>query len=252
MTILDELLTSTGDVEDVPPPALASGRDVVMTAAADARVHVRRVSVARKIALTAVGAAAVAAIGIPLATAGHQTARVDAGRQPTGSQSAGPSSVGQDGRVSVQVPGYVVVLPAEYRRAPAGSTNCNAGLTPTTGARVLPPGSANGCPLDIESVTTRLPSNARPSKHIGTRFTASGPSTSTTITFYEVAAQPHVTLYFPVRLADGRTVYVTIGAHGVVGGDTDVGQAITVDQASQLANGLTVAATKPCPDPRDC
>jgi hypothetical protein len=251
MTILDELLTKTGDVDGVAPPQLASGRNVVMAAAGNPRVRARRVSVGRKIAFAAVSVGAAAAIAIPLASAGHQAARVDAGRHPTGSPNAGSASVGRDGRVSVQLAGYVVALPAGYHLAPAGSTNCNAGLSPTTGTRVIPPGSANGCPLDIESVTATLPSNATPSKHTLMRGNATG-STSTTITFYVVLAQPNATLYFPVRLADGSTVYVTIDAHGVVASDTDVGHAITVDQASQLANGLTVAATKPCTNPNGC
>jgi hypothetical protein len=251
MTILDELLTRTGDVDGVAPPKLASGRNVVMAAAGDPRVRARRASVGRKIAFAAVSAAAAAAIAIPLATADHQAARVDAGRQPTGSQNVGPTSVGQDGRVSVQLAGYVVALPAGYRLAPAGATNCNAGLSPTTGTPVIPPGSANGCPLDIESVTARLPSNATPWEHTLVRVNATG-STSTTITLYVVFAQPNVTLYFPARLADGSTVYVTIGAHGVGASDTDIGHAINIDQASQLANGLTVAATKPCTNPSGC
>ena len=50
MTILDELLTRTGDVDGVAPPKLASGRNVVMAAARDPRVRARRVSVGRKIA----------------------------------------------------------------------------------------------------------------------------------------------------------------------------------------------------------
>lgn len=251
MTMLDELLTHTGDVDGVAPPQLASRRIVVMAAAGDPCIRARRVPFGRKIAFAAVTAAAAAAIAIPLATADHQAARVDAGRQPTGSQHGRPTTVGQDGRVSIQLAGYVVALPAGYHLAPAGSTNCNAGLSPTTGTRVIPPGSANGCPLDIESVTAALPSNATPSKHIGVRLNATG-STSTTITFYVVLAQPNAMLYFPVRLADGSTVYVTIGAHGVGASDTAIGDAITLDQASQLANGLTVAATKPCTTPSGC
>src|SRR6476469_9864777 len=131
MTILDELLTGTGDVDGVAPPKLASGRDVVLSAVGDPRVRALRVSVGRKVAYAAASAAAAAAIAIPFATADHQPAQVDGGRQPTGSQHVGQTTVGQDGRLSVQLEGYVVVLPAEYRRAPAGSTNCNAALTPT-------------------------------------------------------------------------------------------------------------------------
>jgi hypothetical protein len=251
MTALDELLRRTGDVDGVAPPDLASGRNVVMAAAEDPRARARRVPVGRKVAFAVVSAAVAAAIAIPLATADHRAAPVDAGRQATGSQHVGPASVGQDGRVSVKVAGYVVALPAGYRLAPPGSTNCNATLSPTTGTQVIPPGSANGCPLDIESVTATLPSNAARSDHTLVRVTATG-STSTTITFYMVLTRPNATLYFPARLADGSTVYVTIGAHGVVAGDTDVGHAIDVEQASQLANGLTVTATTPCTNPSGC
>ena len=75
MTILDELLTSTGDVGGVAPSKLASGRNVVMAAAGDPRVRVRRVSVGRKIAFAAVSAAAAAAIRLsqPSATSWPST-----------------------------------------------------------------------------------------------------------------------------------------------------------------------------------
>jgi hypothetical protein len=229
MTTLDYLLNRTGEVDGPTSEELRRGRAAVIRTLncteTDNVVQPRR-PVRRKVVLAAMATAAAAAIVIPLAGIIHHGDKADAGRQPSTARVTGSA---RSDRVSIKLAGYVVVLPAGYRlAAPGAATNCNTGLAPTSGTQVIPPGSLTGCPLKIESVVASVPSGAHRFEVRYTTYTSSGWILRTVVA-YGTHASLLTTVYFPARLASGRTLYVTLDA-----------TSINLQQASELAQGLTV------------
>lgn len=118
------------------------------------------------------------------------------------------------------------------------------GLTPTDGTRVIPPGALNGCPIAIKSVVASLPTGAE--KFAVTMPQLNGQDTSADV--YVTRSGSEVIGYFPARLPDGRTVYVSIGSGPVSVG----GPAINIQQASELAQGLIVSPAALCTAASGC
>jgi len=246
MTALDQILATTGEVDGLSPDGFARGREAVHSAlistehgsdAAD-----RRHRPARKIVLVGIAVASAAAIAVPLAAFHHGAPQIDANR-PVGSPVVGTSPGTGNQRASIELAGYVVTLPAGYRLAP-GATNCNKGIAPSSGTRVIPPGSSKDCPLAIQSVVANLPAGT--DAWTVTVHVLSGQNTNVTVFVTRSGSQ--VTTYFPARLPSGRTVYVSIGS-----GPTSVGgPAVNIQQASELAQGLAVSPATPCTNPSGC
>lgn len=143
----------------------------------------------------------------------------------------------------VQLAGYTVALPTGYHHVNGATRSCSSELDLISGdrTRLISPISGS-CPLVLRSVIMTLPAGARRQSILSAPATTTG-APGAVVFYTTVDAGSGTTAYFPAELAGGKTAYVSIG----YGHST-----INIQQAVELANGLSVTPTTPCRDSHGC
>lgn len=247
MNQLDDLLASTREVGDLPARGFERGRNALDDAVRSTRPQRRARASFVAPASGAVVVAAAVAVVISLSGSPRQSSQTTpdaAGPAPTEGDSSGTgpsaSAIGANGNTdsdnAVELTGYRVLLPANYKTgnaAVAADTNCTKDLHLTadeTKRAVTTPNA--DCPLVITSVVEDVPAGADKipgSNGLRTAYVVITPSTATS--------------YIPAQLPDGSTVYVNIDWTVVDATDAALDQFRA--QLVQLEHGLHVERTSP-------